>query len=305
MTAVKRGLGRGLDALFGSNDEGTVTADIGASREREAAGVREVDIDLIAPNPEQPRTQFPAEKLRQLADSIVEHGVIQPLLVSRDPGGGLRLIAGERRLQAARQAGLHHVPVLVREAAGAELLELALVENIQRADLNPIEEATAFRRLTDEYGLTQEEVARRVGRSRATIANSLRLLALEPELRRSLAAGEISEGHARALLSMRSSRERLDLWRAVTSQGLSVRETEARARHSPEPHAIAGRDGGRGPTKRDAELAELESRLRGALSTRVTVTRQRRGGTRIVIDCFTGEELAAVVGQILGDRDER
>jgi ParB family chromosome partitioning protein len=142
------------------------------------------------------------EKLRELAESIREHGVIQPLVVSRDGDGGYRLVAGERRLQAARLAGLPTVPVVIREAADSQMLELALVENIQRADLNAIEEAMAYRRLTEDHGHTQEEAARRVGKSRVAVANALRLLALESEIRRSLVAGEITEGHARALLGL-------------------------------------------------------------------------------------------------------
>ncbi|MFN0145213.1 MAG: ParB/RepB/Spo0J family partition protein, partial [Dehalococcoidia bacterium] len=165
-------------------------------------GAEELDIDLISPNPEQPRTHFEPEKLRELAESIRSHGIIQPLIVGRDESGGYRLIAGERRLQAARLAGRATVPVIFREAASTELLELALIENIQRADLNAIEEALAYRRLVDEYGLTQEETARRVGKGRVAVANSLRLLALESEIKRSLVGGEITEGHARALLGL-------------------------------------------------------------------------------------------------------
>ena len=210
MTQPRRGLGRGLDALFGTHtapDGDTpaaveaATADAPAvppSAEQPRRAPERLDIDLISPNPEQPRTNFEPDQLRELAESIREHGILQPLVVSRDEDGGYRLIAGERRLQAARLAGLPTVPVVIREASGTDLLELALIENIQRADLNAIEEAMAYRRLTEEYGLTQEEAAKRVGKSRVTVANALRLLQLESEIRRSLVAGEISEEIGRA-----------------------------------------------------------------------------------------------------------
>jgi ParB family chromosome partitioning protein len=265
----------------------------------------ELDIDLISPNPEQPRTNFEPEKLRELADSIREHGIIQPLIVGKDEAGGYRLIAGERRLQAARLAGLHTVPVVFREAASDELLELALIENIQRADLNPIEEAMAYRRLTDEYGLTQEEAAQRVGKNRVTVANALRLLALEAEIRRSLVAGEISEGHARALLGLPEGRGRLNAWREVVKRRLSVRDTEAHVRRTLASNAPS--DGpvpaGVATARRDAALADIESRLRRALSTRVTVVPQKRGA-RITVDCYSAEEFENVVRQILKDDDE-
>ena len=272
MTQPKRGLGRGLDALFGGGapapEAAAAPAETPDAEEHIQAAVPErpipapgpeparpynvphaaqdrpvatplpqapaarrggpelLDIDLIAPNPEQPRTHFEPEKLRELSDSIREHGIIQPLIVTRDADGSYRLIAGERRLQAARLAGLETVPVVIREAADDELLELALIENIQRADLNPVEEAMAYRRLVEEYSLTQEEVARRVGKNRATIANALRLLQLESEIRRSLVAGEITEGHARALLGLPEGRGRVNAWRDVVKRRLSVRDTE-------------------------------------------------------------------------------
>ena len=262
-----------------------------------------LDIDLIAPNPEQPRTHFEPEQLRELAESIREHGIIQPLIVTRDEQGGYRLIAGERRLQAARLAGLPNVPVVFREAEDTELLELALVENIQRADLNPIEEAMAYRRLTEEHGLTQEEAARRVGKNRVTVANALRLLALESEIRRSLVGGEISEGHARALLGLPEGRSRMDAWREVIRRKLSVRDTEAHVRKT--LAAVAPADGGAAPAgvataRRDATFADVESRLRRALSTRVSVAPQRRGA-RITIDCYSTEEFENVVETILRD----
>jgi ParB family chromosome partitioning protein len=259
-----------------------------------------VDIDLIVPNPDQPRTHFDPESLRELADSIREHGILQPLVVSREPSGVYRLIAGERRLQAARLAGRRTVPVVVREAADRELLELALVENLQRADLNPIETAAAYRRLIEEHGYTQEQVAVRVGKSRAAVANALRLLQLEAEIRRSVAAGEISEGHARALLGLPEGPRRLEVWREVVRRGLSVRETEALVRRA--AAASAAPAAAPAPARRGSPAGDLEMRLRRALGTRVTVV-PRGEGARIVIDCFSTDELARVVSILTSEEE--
>jgi ParB family chromosome partitioning protein len=263
-------------------------------------GPDQLDLDLIAPNPEQPRTNFEPEKLRELSDSIREHGIIQPLVVSRDEDGGYRLIAGERRLQAARLAGLETVPVVIREAADHELLELALIENIQRADLNPVEEAMAYRRLVEEYGLTQEEVARRVGKNRATVANALRLLQLESEIRRSLVAGEITEGHARALLGLPEGRGRVSAWRDVVKRKLSVRDTESFVRRQLAGVPATSASPGAQTARRDSALSDIEARLRRALSTRVRVEPQKKGA-KIVIECYSSEEFENVVSTLLGE----
>ena len=288
MTQPRRGLGRGLDALLPGGGE---EAPVGRT-------LQEIDIDLIAPNPEQPRTNFQPEQLRELAESISEHGILQPLVVSLEEEGGYRLIAGERRLQAARLADLPTVPVVVREVDGSELLELALVENIQRADLNPIEEALAYRRLLSEYGLTQEDVAKRVGRSRAAVANATRLLQLEPEIRRSLVAGEIREGHARALLGMPEGPARMEVWREAVRRGMSVRETEAAVRRALAPRAERPHTATPSP-ERGTPLRDLETNLRRALGTRVTVASHRGGGARIVVDMYSDEELEAVTSKLL------
>lgn len=317
MTQPRRGLGRGLDALFGghaaaadgaapeddASSPGTDSTPVAAAASSEPArrAPERLDIDLISPNPEQPRTNFEPEKLRELADSIREHGIIQPLVVSRDEDGGYRLIAGERRLQAARLAGLATVPVVIREVSGTDLLELALIENIQRADLNAIEEAMAYRRLTEEHGLTQEDAAKRVGKSRVTVTNALRLLQLESEIRRSLVAGEISEGHARALLGLADGRSRMNAWREVVRRSLSVRETEALVRRTlADGEGAASPVESSTPARRDPELSDIEGRLRRRLSTRVTVTRARKGA-KIAIECFSAEEFDNVIQQLLGE----
>lgn len=341
MTQPKRGLGRGLDALFGGPAAPAAEPEPAPGRhepeppaERPAAppvarrepepepyerrpvavqpapaapvvptrsrGPEHLDIDLIAPNPEQPRTNFEPEKLRELSESIREHGIIQPLVVSRDDDGGYFLIAGERRLQAARLAGLDTVPVVVRQAADRELLELALIENIQRADLNAVEEAMAYRRLVEEYAMTQEEVARRVGKNRATIANALRLLQLESEIRRSLVAGEITEGHARALLGLPEGRGRVNAWREVVKRKLSVRDTEGYVRRQLAEAPATTTSAGAQTARRDSAYGDIESRLRRALSTRVKVEPQKKGA-KIVIECYSDEEFENVVSSLLGE----
>ena len=299
MTHPKRGLGRGLDALIpGARNAPEAPPPPPPAVVRR--GPEQLDIDLIAPNPEQPRSHFDPEKLRELADSIREHGIIQPLIISRDDSGGYRLVAGERRLQAARLAGMETVPVIVREAADTQLLELALIENIQRADLNAIEEANAYRRLVDEYQMTQEEVARRVGKSRVTVANALRLLQLESDIRRSLVAGEITEGHARALLGLPEGRERLAAWRDVVKRQLSVRDTEGLVRKQLAAEPATSRTPGATTARRDAAYSGIEARLRRALSTKVSVVPQKKGA-RIIIDCYSAEEFDNVVAALVGD----
>jgi ParB family chromosome partitioning protein len=281
MNMRRTGLGRGLDALIpgSSSPRGTV---------------EQVDVDLIAPNPRQPRTVFDGESLDELAESIKEHGVIQPLIVSRPetPGSApYQLIAGERRLLAARRAGLEKVPVIVKEAGPQALLEIALVENLQRQDLGPLEEASAFKRLSEEFSLTQDAIATRVGRSRSAVANSLRLLTLSDEMQASLARGEITPGHARALLGIDDPEERRRAWQRIVEGNLTVRDAEALAKRGTQTFRA------RSPLRRSAELAALEERLRGALGTRVNLSRGRKGG-RIVIHFFSDEELESIMDRL-------
>jgi ParB family chromosome partitioning protein len=276
----KFGLGKGLEALLPAG---------------EAAGLLEVPIEAIEPNPHQPRRQIDEAELEELAQSIREHGLLQPLIVTQTQADPPRytLIAGERRWRAARRAGLTTVPVVVREVAPQQMLELALVENLQRADLNPIEEAQAYRYLIEQFGLTHEEVARRVGRSRATITNALRLLQLPPSIQAHLMEGRITEGHARALLMLPHPAQQEMVLRRILEEGLSVRATEELARLQ-----------GQRPARRKAAslppgLAELEGRLRQALGTKVRLSHNRKGG-RIVIYYYSEEELEALLRRLLG-----
>jgi ParB family chromosome partitioning protein len=288
------GLGRGLGSLL-----------------PQGSGAEEVDIDLIVPNPRQPRMAMERTALEELAESIRTHGIIQPLIVSRvtsERGAvSYQLIAGERRLHAAREAGLIRVPVVIREATEQASLELALIENVQRADLNPLEEAAAYRRLVDEFGLTQEAVAERAGKSRAAVANTLRLLGLPDPIRASLAAGEISEGHARAICGLSDDQSRLHAWKEIVDRALSVRQSEElvrRLRESGEATREQDADTVEPAPKRPADpvLADLEERLQRSLGTQVKLERSRKGG-RIVIRFYGDEDFDALLARLLGDAD--
>jgi ParB family transcriptional regulator, chromosome partitioning protein len=285
MTARRSGLGRGLGALI---------PDAGAPAE---AAVHEVDVDLIISNPQQPRSVFEPEALAELAQSIREHGVIQPLIVSRregDSAGIYQLIAGERRLLAARQAGLKFVPVVVKEASPQALLELALVENLQREDLGPLEEAAAFRRLAEDFGLTQDAIAARVSRSRSAVTNTLRLLTLPPEIQASLARGEITAGHGRAILGLEDPADQLRLWQRIVEGALTVRDAEGLARKAAPRLKKAPSSRRRSP-----DLAAIEERLRAGLGTRVEISRSARGG-RVTIHFFSDEELETIIERLAG-----
>jgi ParB family chromosome partitioning protein len=254
----RKALGRGLSALL-------------PETEPSGPGAADVPLEALEPNPFQPRTELRAERLAELAASIRESGVVQPILVRRLGPGRYQIVAGERRWRAAQQAGLASVPVVVREVPDDRLLEIALVENIQRQELSPLEEAQAFQRLHDEFKLTQEEVARRVGRERSTIANTLRLLRLPREVKALLREGAIEAGHARALLALEGAEAQLSLAREAARRGLSVREVERRVKGERTP---AGRE----KARRDPNTRAAEERLRAALGTRVEIARRGKGG---------------------------
>ena len=236
-------------------------------------------------------------QLQELTDSVRLHGVIQPLLVSEQQGEDgetvYQLIAGERRLRAAAAAGLSRVPVTIRQSTPQELLELALIENLQREDLNALEEALAYRRLVDEFGLTQRGVAERVGRSRTAVANTMRLLDLSEEHRDSLARGEISEGHARALLGLDDPDKRQAAWRQVVDRGLNVRQTERLVRQERRPAASP-------PARVDQEIEALTDSLRRGLGTKVALRRNQRGSGSVTIHFYSDEELDGIVARLLG-----
>lgn len=285
MSPRKSGLGRGLEALIPAVEEDAAGA---------AQGVLEVPLASITPNPHQPRAPIRDQELVELAASIEEHGIIQPLVVTRAPDG-YHLIAGERRWRAARLAGLSTVPAVVREVVPSEMLELALVENLQRADLNPLEEATAYRQLVEEFGYTQEQVARRVGKSRVAISNTLRLLKAARPVQEALLADRISEGHARALLGLEQTEAQEAALKMVLKRGLNVRQTEELVRR-----LLGLRVEERRPTRvMSPETRALESRFREALGTKVSLTRGEQGG-RLVIYFYSDEELDALYEHIVG-----
>lgn len=301
MAKLKRGgLGRGLDALY--EDNSAAFPD-----EKAEDGIKMVRVSAIEPNRGQPRKEFDSESLSELADSIREHGVLQPLLVRRMPGASLdeesyQLVAGERRWRAARMAGLSEVPVVVREMSEAEVLEFALIENLQREDLNPLEEAGGYQELIDTFGLTQEEVARKVGRSRSAVANALRVLKLPQELHPYLRDGDLTAGHAKALLTVKDRGKMLKLAEITIEQGLSVREVERRAARLNE----ASEEADLVPIIHDHFYKEMQLAMQNELGRRVRINPKYgdNGGT-LQINYFSKEDLQAiaqVLGQITGEQ---
>ncbi|MGA9774531.1 MAG: ParB/RepB/Spo0J family partition protein [Candidatus Dormiibacterota bacterium] len=280
----RRGLGRGLEQLIPPGAPSLEGPEGGAP-------TREILISEIAPNPLQPRTHFDASELEALAQSIREYGVLQPLVVERD-GIAFRLVAGERRLRASQLAGLETVPVVIRPVGPERArLEMALVENLQRSDISPLDEARAFTRLCDEFGLTQDGVARQLGRSRSGVANTMRLLSATPEVQRALEQDQISAAHARALLAVADPALQAKTLLHVVARHLSVRETErlvARLANRRQPAARPERPAA-GP-----EIKALETALARRLSTRVRITPGARGRGRVVIEYFSTDELNGI-----------
>ena len=276
----KRGLGRGLSALIPGAEPAQTT-------------VQELPLAELERNPHQPRKHFDQAALEELASTIREHGILTPVVVRRVPAG-FQIIAGERRIRAARLAGLTHVPTIIKEASDSQALQLALVENLQREDLNPLEAAEAYQRLVEEFGLNQEELAARVGKDRSSVANSLRLLRLPKQVRDDVAAGALSEGHARALLGLEKSADQLKVRDLVIRRGLSVRRTEALVRK------LRGQNAPRRATSlnKDANLGALEDQLRTTLATKVRIVRDGRGGV-LHISFFSADDLTRIADIIL------
>jgi ParB family chromosome partitioning protein len=283
--ARRSGLGKGLDALIPGNQE----SETGSS-------ILNIGVEKIQVNPLQPRQIMDDEGLADLAISIREYGILQPLVVTREPNADTyTLIAGERRLRAARLAGLETVPALVRLASDQQRLELALIENIQRTDLAPLETAEAYQRLSEEFGLSHEDIAARVGKSRVSVTNTLRLLKLPEVVRAALASGQISEGHARALLQLPTPQAQAAVLQTTVQQGLSVRQTEELARK------YSGERAAKTPAAQvPPEIHALEERLRDRLGTRVTLTHGKRGG-RLIIHYYSDEELDAIIQHLIQD----
>ena len=292
---ARKALGRGLDALLPQAPPAAVSPPaivVAAQKsERPPAGIPEVDIDRVRPNPRQPREHFDEEALESMASSLRDRGMLQPLIVRRE-GDGYQLIAGERRWRAAQRAGWHRVPVVVREATTLEALELALIENVQREDLNPLEEARAYEFLASEAGLTQEQVAERVGRERSTVANYLRLLALPERVQELLVTGSLSMGHARALLGLKAPAAQIRMAEAIAAQGLSVRQTEGRVRAARREASKPGKTG-----VQDPDTVAAQERLTRALGAPVKIRGKEKG--RIEVRFSSLEELDRLYEQLL------
>jgi ParB family transcriptional regulator, chromosome partitioning protein len=289
MMSKRGGLGRGLSALIP-----------GAPEVGEAAGLFEVPVNAVAPNPKQPRTHFDDETIGHLAASIREVGILQPIVV-RKSGAGYELIAGERRLRAAKLAGLATIPVVVRDTDDADTLREALIENIHREDLGPIELAEAFRQLLDELGLKQEELAARVGVSRSHIANTIRLLQLPLEVQQLLTDGRIQAGHARALLTLGDPEAQSVLALRIAAQDLSVREVEDVVRRTIDAPAAAAAKApsATDPATPDTSLAEVEELLSEQLATRVQIQMGKKRG-RVMIEFGSADDLERIVSEIIG-----
>src|SRR5215207_4710196 len=281
--AKRTGLGKGLDALIPAG-QGAPAGD--------GSGVTHVSVDLIQRNPRQPREKFDIEELENLAESIREHGVIQPLIVSPGKNGIYVLIAGERRLQASRKAGLKTVPVVIRHATDQQLLELALIENVQRADLNAIEEAEAYQNLAREFKMSHETIAQRVGKSRVAVTNTMRLLDASATVKQALVDGRITEGHARALLALSTARAQEEILNQIIELDLSVRTTEMLARkYAGQKPASKKRTGA------SADVNDVERRLRSSLGTKVTLKHGKKGGT-VTIYYYSDEELDSLLEKL-------
>ena len=285
MSTQKKALGRGLGALIPTR----------AAEAPQASGLAEVPVEQISPNPYQPRKTFNEASIEELARSVREHGIVQPLVVTRIGDHKYRLIAGERRFRAAQKAGLSKVPVVIKErTTDSDTLQLALIENIQREDLNPIEEAHAYHQLHEEFGLTQEEISQQVGKERSTIANFLRLMKLPESVKKLLASGQLSMGHARAILAIASPKKQEQLAERVVKRNLNVRQTEVLAAEK-SPKAAE-------PEKqKDVFTRDAEDKLSRTLRCKVEIDRKRRGG---VIRARFGseEELIRLVDEMMGRR---
>ena len=321
MTARQSGLGRGLSSLiprkktqaaadanyFGSqaSDDSVESNDSSVAVQEPKKSIQdqkisdialrsimEISVDNISSNPHQPRQKFDEQKLEELASSIKKHGIIQPIVVSRLANGSYELVAGERRLKASKLAGMEKVPVIVKDVNEGEKMELALIENIQRHNLNVIEEARAYKKMQDYFNLKQDDIAKRVGKARSTVANTLRLLDLPVEIQRAVIENRITEGHARTILSVEDSQKQMALFQLILKNELNVRQAEDKARE------VSVSSHQRIIKNKDPEVAEKESVLETTLGTKVRI-KESRGGGQIVVDFYSKEELSSLFNKLI------
>jgi ParB family transcriptional regulator, chromosome partitioning protein len=296
--AARQSLGRGLSALLGDSE----TAKNAENEKNEKTAINEVDIDLVEPNPEQPRTRFTDTALDELAQSISANGIVQPVVVRRK-GAGYQIVAGERRWRAAQRAGLRRIPVAVREIADEKLLEIALIENIQRQELNPIEEARAYRKLIDSIGLTQEQVSERVGKERTLIATSLRLLRLSSDILQLIEEGKISAGHGRALLLIDDAAIQRRIARTIIEKGMSVREAERTIKNSRGSTTVNTDKKGVTAAK-DPNVRHAETKLMRALGTNVRISPKGGGKAgKIEIEYYSSDDLDRLFHRLLNSKE--
>jgi ParB family transcriptional regulator, chromosome partitioning protein len=296
----KDALGKGIRSLLQSIDADlkTSSGQLKAAVIENATGTNRIPLDEIETNPQQPRRNFDELPLQELANSIKQHDIIQPVTVSKLPSGKYRLISGERRWRAAKMAGIKDIPAYVRQTNDAQLLELALIENLQREDLNAMEISMSYKRMMDELNYTQEQVAERMGKDRSTVANFIRLLKLPPDIQLALRSGELSMGHARALINVDTIDKQLFIFNEIKEKGLSVRQTESLVRNLYK-QSTAG-DGLKKSLKSHlpSSFQRIEDKLASHFSTRVKLRQSRNGSGQIVIEYYSQEELNKILGQI-------
>lgn len=275
-----RGLGKGLDSLFTDDSPGTIEPNIPE---------KELKITEIEPNKYQPRKEFDSEKLDSLAESIKEHGVIQPLIVVKNPAGLYTIVAGERRWRAAKAAGLKTVPVVIKEYTPEQIAQIALIENLQREDLNPIEEALGYQSLIDDYSMTQDNISKTIGKSRSAVANALRLLSLDDEIKKMLKTGEITSGHARAVLVLSDKEKRMKLAKRIIDEGLNVRQAENLAKYMQKTPATK-----KAPSQNKIELEAFADKLSQGFGTKVKIVQGAKKG-KIEIEYYNNSDFDRIV----------
>lgn len=286
---AKKGLGKGLNSLFNEEDIEEVTSDITQSSEGD---IKKVRMSLIEPNKKQPRRHFDEEKITALADSIKEHGLIQPIIITPSDNNMYKIVAGERRWRAAKKANLKEIPAVIRKYSEEQVAEIALIENLQRENLNPIEEAIGYNLLMDEFNLTQELISQRVGKSRSAIANSLRLLSLEDEIQKMLILGTLTSGHARAILSLDDKELRMALSKRIIDDNLNVRQAEALAKQLQKKKPQKKKPE---KTAYDIEIEKIQNTLSSAMGTKVKINHTAKKG-KIEIEYYGNEDLERVLG---------